>query len=117
MTKEQLEYILSFNIPNNKKSELIKGLYDSERQNISIFKDGDKNSKEPLEQNPNEKGIIDADHHTLKNPILNFWDRDLTDQTVKSAGADEVSWKEAMNTYYPKPSVGQEIKKRIKNNR
>ena len=31
MTKEQLEYILSFDIPNNKKSELIKGLYDSER--------------------------------------------------------------------------------------
>lgn len=54
MTKEQLEYILSFDIPNNKKSELIKGLYDSERQSISIFKDGGKNLEEPLEQNPNE---------------------------------------------------------------
>ena len=54
MTKEQLEYILSFDIPNNKKSELIKGLYDSERQSVSIFKEGGKNSEEPLEQNPNE---------------------------------------------------------------
>lgn len=66
---------------------------------------------------PNERGIIDAGHHTLvKSPYsqINFWANDLKNQTVKSAGVDGVSWKEAMDTYYPKPSVGQEIKEGLK---
>lgn len=52
MTQQELEVIINSDLPVNKKSELIKQLYDAEHTDVHLFKEGGKTEEESEEVTP-----------------------------------------------------------------
>lgn len=75
MTQEQLQYIIDSDLPNFKKSQMIKDLYDLEHKDVTMFQKGgnltedQKAGREPIEIN-GKQYYINGDGETIPAEYL-----------------------------------------------